>query len=242
MQFGNLWRRAAAAVRGQYCAAVVPAAGSSSRMGENKLLLDLLGKPVLVRTLEALASCSLVDEIVVVCREEDRERVEEYCRLCVAGKPWRAVRGGESRLESVSLGLQAVDKRATLVAVHDAARPLVSQRILAETIERAAAFHAAAPGVAVKDTIKRVEGGVAMETVDRDTLVAIQTPQVFEATLLRGAIQNALQRGENCTDECAALEAIGMKTVVTQGDYRNLKITTREDLVLAEGFLREVTG
>ena len=146
--------------------------------------------------------------------------------------------GGADRIHSVQAGLREVDPRAELIAIHDGARPLVSQEILRNTIARAALTGAAAPGVPVTDTIKRTEDGQTVETVDRSSLWAVQTPQVFEAGLIRGAIQKAMEDGELLTDDCGAVERLGMKVTLTSGSRENIKITTPLDLILGEAILQ----
>ena len=218
-----------------FCSAVGPAAGSSSRMGgENKLFATIGGVPVLARTLLALAQSDRIHEIVVATREEDLLAVADICRAYGVGKPMKVVVGGASRAESVMCALQACSPEATLVAVHDAARPLVTRAVIDAAIEKADACYAAAPAVQVKDTIKTAENGVVTGTPDRSTLFAVQTPQVFDRDLLTGALQAALDRGAAITDDCSAVELLGKTVYLTQGSYENIKITTPEDLPVAE--------
>ena len=127
---------------------------------------------------------------------------------------------------------------AALIAIHDGARPLVSQEIIRDTVARAAITGAAAPAIPLTDTIKREDGGLTVETVDRSQLWAVQTPQVFEAGLIRAATQKALDDGEVLTDDCGAVERLGMKVTLTSGSRENLKVTTPLDLILGEAILR----
>ena len=217
------------------CSAVVPAAGTSSRMGgENKLLATIGGAPVLGRTVEALSQSDRISEIVVAVREEDLLAVADICRAYVAGKPVKVVRGGETRLESVMAALAECDEQAELIAIHDGAPPLVTVDIIDAAIQRASETYAAAPAVAVKDTIKVVAGGVVERTPDRSTLYAVQTPQVFDRDLIQAALQAVRESGVPITDDCSAVERLGKKVSLTKGSYENLKITTPIDLVLAE--------
>ena len=226
-----------------FCSAIIPAAGSSSRMGgENKLFATIGGVPVLVRTLMALSQSDRVDELVVATREEDLLTVADLCRAYEIAKPLKIVVGGDSRAESVMSALQECSPEATLVAIHDAARPLVTREIIDAVIEKAEECYAAAPAVGVKDTIKIVENGVVKETPDRTTLFAVQTPQAFDKDLLTGALRAALDRGLPITDDCSAVELLGKEVYLTQGSYENIKITTPEDLPVAETIWENRSG
>ena len=222
------------------CAAVVAAAGSSTRMGgQDKLLLPLGDQPVLVHTLQALEACPLITEIVVVTRREHIVPIGQLCRDCGFQKVTQVIPGGTTRTESVLSGVREVGERSELIAIHDGARPLVSQQVLETVIRRAAQCGAAAPAVPVKDTIKRARDGVVVDTLDRTELFAVQTPQVFQADLIRGALERALAEGAALTDDCSAVERLGIGVALTEGDYKNLKITTPEDLAAAEAFLEQ---
>lgn len=147
------------------------------------------------------------------------------------------VAGGASRAESVIIGLDTVSKKTRLVAVHDGARPLVTEEIVNAAIEKAAQTGAAAPAIPVKDTIKIAKDGIVERTPNRATLFAVQTPQVFDRDLLRGALQKAREDQAEVTDDCMACERIGMKVHLVAGSEENLKITTPLDLVLADEIL-----
>lgn len=219
------------------CAAVVPAAGSSVRMGQDKLMLELDGQPVLIHTLRALELCPYVEEIIVVTRQDRLVPVAQLCRTYGLNKVTKVIAGGETRTQSVLAGVREVSRHLELVAIHDGARPLVSQEVLSEAILRAARCGAAAPAVPVKDTIKQAEDGVVTATLERSRLCAIQTPQVFEVSLIKTALLKALEEHAALTDDCAAVERLGIGVALTQGSYRNLKITTPEDLVVGEALL-----
>ena len=222
-----------------FCSAIVAAAGSSRRMeGENKLLLPLDGIPVLARTLMALNGAELVDEIVVAVREEDLLPTGDLCRIYGVSKPVKIVRGGETRLASVLAASLECREDAAFLAVHDGARPLASPALIDRTIALARRTNAAAPAVPVKDTVKLVRDGVVVSTPPREELRAVQTPQVFEASLLRAALQAARDAGGAVTDDCAAVERLGKEVHLAEGDYENIKITTPEDLLLAAEILR----
>lgn len=220
--------------------AVIVAAGSSRRMGgENKLLLSLGGQPVLAHTLCAFQKCPAVRDIVLVCREEDILPYSELAQAFGVDKLRTVTRGGDTRTASVLAGVSASPEDSVLVAVHDGARPLVPEAVITEAIAAAAEHGAAAPVVPVKDSIKRIENGVIAADVPRDTLAAVQTPQVFRRELLLRALHQAAQSGRTYTDDCAAVEAIGQTVRATHGSYENIKITTPEDIAVAEAFLDE---
>lgn len=218
--------------------AVIVAAGSSRRMGgENKLLLEIDGVPVLARTLSAFQKCAAIRDIVLVCREQDIMPYTELAKAFSIDKLCTVTRGGETRTESVLAGITAAPENAVLVAVHDGARPLVSEAVITEAVTTAAEYGAAAPVVPVKDSIKRIEDGNIAADVARNTLAAVQTPQVFRKDLLRRALISAAERGYSFTDDCAAVESLGTIVKATHGSYQNIKITTPEDILVAEALL-----
>ena len=226
------------AYQGPYCACVVAAAGSSTRMGgTDKLMAPLGGQPVILRTLRALEESPCIQEILVVTRGELLVDIGALCRDAGLGKVTQVLLGGKSRLESVYKGVNQVSDKAKLIAVHDAARPLVSQAVIADAVAGAQRFPAAAPAVEVKDTVKEVAGDLVVSTPDRAKLRAIQTPQVFDADLLKAALQRAMEEGAEVTDDCSAVERLGAAVTLTQGDERNIKTTTPTDLAVAEVLL-----
>ncbi|MCD7947844.1 MAG: 2-C-methyl-D-erythritol 4-phosphate cytidylyltransferase [Oscillospiraceae bacterium] len=221
-----------------YCAAVVPAAGLGTRMGgEDKVLLTLGGVPVLARTLRALDNCPLIDELIVVTREELIVPVGRLCQEYAYAKVRKVVLGGESRTASVLAGICEVSRETALIAIHDGARPLVSPSVLEQVLQKGAETGAAAPAVPLKDTVKRAENGIVRETPARESLFAVQTPQVFEAGLIKAALTRALEDGAPLTDDCAAVERLGMTVHLTAGDERNIKITTPVDLAVGTALL-----
>lgn len=233
MGFFERLRNRGKAVIGPTCTAVVPAAGSSQRMGEDKILLPLGDVPVLLWTLRALEGCPYIAEIIVVTREDLIVPVGQLCMEAGLGKVRKVVVGGETRSHSVLAGIRESDPKSELILIHDGARPLVTEEILEEAILKAAQCGAAAPAVPVKDTIKRAVDGVVEETPDRATLYAVQTPQVFEHGLILGALEKAVADGVQLTDDCAAVERLGMKVALTEGSYENIKLTTPSDLAVA---------
>lgn len=218
--------------------AVIVAAGSSRRMGgENKLLMPLCGRPVLAHTLEAFECSRAVRDIVLVCREQDMETYRALAESSRITKLRTMVQGGATRTDSVLAGVSASPEDAALVAVHDGARPLVSDKVITDAVRAATESGAAAPVVPVKDSIKRIEDGNIAADVARSTLAAVQTPQVFRKDLLRRALTSAAERGYSFTDDCAAVESLGTIVKATHGSYQNIKITTPEDILVAEALL-----
>ena len=223
-----------------YCSAVIAAAGSSQRMeGENKLLLPLGGKPVLAHTLQAIDRSPSIREIIIAAREEDMVRFAELCKAWSILKPVKVVLGGKTRAESVLRAAMEANEDADLIAVQDGARPFVTPELIERVVEAARVNFAAAPAVPVKDTVKVAVDGIVRETPDRSMLFAVQTPQVFDAQLLRAALQSAVKAGVKLTDDCSAVERIGKEIYLTEGDEENMKITTPLDLFLAETILEK---
>lgn len=219
------------------CAAVIVAAGSATRMqGIDKMLVPLAGVPVVLRSVRALAASDCIDSLVIVTRTECMETLRTLC--AEVSKPVTVVAGGASRPESVLAGLAALPEGTELAAIHDGARPLVTQAVIAEAVEAAERCGAAAPAVPVHDTIKQAENGLVRATPERKTLFAVQTPQVFDVKLLKTVLRAAMERGIALTDDCSAVEAAGKPVVLTQGCEENLKITTPVDLTLAEAILK----
>lgn len=220
------------------CGAVIVAAGSASRMGGiDKVMAPLGGEPMILRTVRTFQNCGAIQEIVIVTRED---LILPITELCGGFDKVRAVvRGGDSRQASVKLGLSAFTDKMELAAVHDGARPLVSEAVIDRTVRAAHTYGGAAPVVPVKDTIKVFEGGFIASTPDRETLRAVQTPQVFDLDLLRGALEKADKDGAAVTDDCSAVERLGLKIRLVEGEERNLKVTTPMDLKIAEMLLEE---
>lgn len=220
------------------CGVVIVAAGSASRMGGiDKVMAPLAGEPMIVRTVRAFQDCDAVKKIVVVTRED---LILPITSLCSGMSKVKAVvAGGSSRQESVHQGLNALSGEVQLVAVHDGARPLVFWQLIDRVIRAANTYGAAAPAIPVKDTIKVVKGDVVEQTPDRSNLFAVQTPQVFDFDLLRGALKKVEQEQLQVTDDCSAVEQMGMRVKIVEGDERNLKVTTPMDLKIAQMLLEE---
>jgi 2-C-methyl-D-erythritol 4-phosphate cytidylyltransferase len=225
--------------------AVIVAAGEGKRMGAGapKPLLPLCGRPVLLHTLAAFAA-SRVGRAIVVVAEKERARFERLLRGSDLGRlEWTLQNGGPRRQDSVARGLDLVDADCEIVVVHDAVRPLVSPDLIHRCIDAAAKDGAAVVGVPVADTIKTVSAERRIEaTPPRESLWAIQTPQAFQVGLLREAHRGAKSAGVEATDDAMLVERLGKTVVVVEGDRRNIKITTPEDLALAEALLSQAAG
>ena len=223
----------------KYCGAVIVAAGTASRMGGiDKVMAPLGGEPMIVRTVRTFQNSVAVKEIVIVTREDLIPKITSMCGKF--DKVRAVVVGGKDRAESVKNGLRMLSKKVQLAAVQDGARPLVTEAVIDRTIRAAHTYGAAAPAIPVKDTIKIVEGGIVTTTPDRNTLKAIQTPQVFDFDLLKGALKKAFQEGAAITDDCSAVELLGFKVKIVEGDERNIKVTTPMDLKVAQMLLEEL--
>lgn len=215
--------------------AVILGAGNGTRMGINKskMLLDINGKTVIERSVEAFLDLPQIDEIIVVCREFD---VEAFSDL-LTDERVSFVIGGETRQESVKNAVETIDECDFLV-IHDGARPLVTQKAIINTLDKAVSCGAAATGVKVKDTIKVVDSDLHITaTPERSSLVSIQTPQIFKFDLYKKALEAAEKQGRDYTDDCQLVENIGQKVYAVIGDYENIKITTKDDIPYAESIL-----
>ena len=238
MEIGKITKPARKLLKLKYCGAVIVAAGNASRMGGiDKMMAQLQGEPVIVHTVRAFQKCDAIKEIVIVARPELIVPINDLCHDF--SKVRAVVAGGNSREESVHLGLNALSKKTKLAAVQDGARPLVTWQLIDRVVRAANTYGAAVPVVAVKDTVKVVAGGLVKATPDRSALRAVQTPQVFDFDLLRGALKQAKEHKWRITDDCAAVERMGMEVRVVEGDERNIKITTPMDLKIAQLLLEE---
>lgn len=220
------------------CGAVIVAGGSASRMGGiDKVMADLNGKPVIWHSVQAFQTCDAVSEVVIVTRPDLIVPITNLCKDFP--KVIAVVAGGGSRQESVHNGLNTLSSKVKLAAIHDGARPLVTWQLIDRAVRAANSYGAAAPAIPVKDTIKVVTGGVVKETPDRKTLQAVQTPQVFDFDLLRAAHRKVTEDGIEVTDDCSAVERMGMSVKIVGGDEKNIKITTPMDLKIAKLLLEE---
>ena len=238
MEITKVTRPARKLLKLKYCGAVIVAAGSASRMGGiDKVMAPLQGEPMVLRTIREFQNCDAISEIVVVTRPDLIIPIMSLVQSM--DKVKAVVAGGDSRQASVGLGLNALSDKVKLVAVHDGARPLITWQVIDRAVRAANSYGAAAPAIPVKDTIKAVQGGIVKDTPDRKLLYAVQTPQVFDLALLRGALKKAQQDGAEVTDDCSAVERLGMSVKIVEGDERNLKVTTPFDLAVAKMLLEE---
>lgn len=223
-----------------HCSAVIVAAGSSQRMGSDKLLHNLGIMPVLARTLLVFQDCELVDEIVVVTRMEKLEEVAELCKKYRIEKASKVICGGATRMESALAGVSEVKKKAKLIAIHDGARPLVSVELIENTIRAAAKYKAAVPAIKSVDTLKLAEDGDTVTgSLDRELVLRVQTPQVFDADLIKGALTFAAEKKLPLTDDCSAVELMGVKARIVPGEEDNIKLTTPRDMLFAAAILKD---
>lgn len=222
--------------RWTHCTAVIVAAGSATRMrGVDKIMANLNGEPVIAHTIRSFEHARCIDEIVVVAREDRLEQMRQLVEEKGFTKVSAIVAGGKDRMESVQAGLNAASRETVLAVIQDGARPLVTEDMICRTVDMALSYHAAAPAIPVKDTIKVVgEDGRVESTPDRATLRAVQTPQVFDRDLLVAAWQRAKKEKLQYTDDCSAMEGLGVHVYLTEGSEENLKITTPLDLKIAE--------
>ena len=238
MKMSKVIRAIRAALPLKYCGAVIVAAGSASRMGGiDKVMAPLGGEPMIVHTVRAFQNCDAIREIVIVTREDLLVPIMSLCHDF--SKVQAVIVGGDSRQASVARGIRALSEKAKLVAVQDGARPLITCQVIDRTVRAAHTYGAAAPAIPVKDTVKVVTGGVVSQTPDRNTLRAVQTPQVFDLDLLKGALKQAEKDGAAITDDCSAVERLGMSVRIVEGDERNIKVTTPLDLKIAVLLLEE---
>nr|MCR4706502.1 2-C-methyl-D-erythritol 4-phosphate cytidylyltransferase [Clostridiales bacterium] len=219
-------------------AAVIVAAGKGTRMGagRNKVFLPLAGEPILLRTLRAFAESGLYDRLVVVTGEEDRAEAE--CLLSAAGIPALVYAGGADRQESVRLGLASLPDWDGLVSIHDGARPLVTREILEASLESAGRTGSGVAAVPVKDTIRRLREDGTLETPPREELRAMQTPQTFRLLEIRTLHERCRKKTRRVTDDAELLLREGLPVTLSPGSPENIKVTTREDLLLAGEILR----
>lgn len=219
--------------------AIIVAAGTSSRMhGIDKQLLDLGGMPVIARAVSAFEKSEIISEIVIVTREDIIESINDLVLKYGFKKVKAVVKGGNTRQESVFNGIAVCSEDSEYIAIHDGARPFVTQNIIKNTVDAAMKFGAASAGITAKDTVKIAdESNKIIKTVDRDFVRLMQTPQVFEKEAYVTAMKT-VQNSELFTDDCCLLEKFGKPVYTVESSPLNIKITTREDIIFAEAVLR----
>lgn len=223
---------------------IILAAGSGKRMGKgiNKVFLDLAGHPILFYSIRAFQEHPLVDEIILVLKEDEIEKYRETILDFGFGKVKAMIAGGPERMDSVRAGLTEVADDSNLVLIHDGARPLVSERIIRDAVAYGLEYGAACPAVALKDTIKVVsEDSLIKESLRRESLRAVQTPQAFQTDIFRELMDKAHKTGRLYTDDTAIYTDAGRVVYLFEGSYDNLKLTTEEDLAQARQILKERT-
>ena len=220
-----------------FTSAVIVAGGSSSRMGADKIFMDLGGGPVIERTMLAFERSEYIDEIVVVTRAEKIPETAAAARSAGVTKLKCVTTGGENRTASSYAGVSECSETAGLIAIHDAARPLVTPEIIERAVCAAAERGAAAPAIHVKDTVRQARGGRVLRTLEREELFLMQTPQVFRADLIRAALGDAARLGISLTDDCAAVMLLDAEVFLVEGSEENLKLTTPADVYAAEAIL-----
>ena len=228
--------------KGHYVSAIIAAAGMSNRMKSkiNKQFININGKPILAHTLEKFQRCKYVDEIIVVAREDEIN----YCKKEIVkrfgfNKVTKIVRGGKERQDSVYNGILALNGKTDIVVSHDGARPFVKVKNIVDSIKGAAKYGACVIGTPVKDTIKVVKDENIDHTPKRDLLWAAQTPQSFKKDILMEGYRRAIEDNFVGTDDSVLVERLGIDVKVIMGSYENIKITTPEDIIIAESILKD---
>jgi 2-C-methyl-D-erythritol 4-phosphate cytidylyltransferase len=220
--------------------AIIPAAGLGTRLQqkEPKSLVPIRGVPILLHVLFVFEKSPAIDSVVVVAPVDSQKLFQKLVKNGDFKKVKKIIPGGETRMDSVFQGLQATDEDTDMVVIHDAARPLISVGMIQRAVEEGQKSGAVVVAVPVKSTIKRVDAQqkMVLETLNRSELWEIQTPQVFKREILLRAYQNR-KKGEPSTDDASLVEALGVPVKIVEGDYRNIKITTQEDIAVAEALL-----
>ena len=224
-----------------FVSCIIPSAGRGQRMqcSTNKNLLPILGKAVLLYSIETFCMVENVREILLLIKEEDKADIEKMLEEKSLKVPIRLIYGAGTRQGSVYNGLRNLNNKCDIVSIHDGARPLVSTQIIQRTIDAAMKYGASCASVSMKETVAIQKNGKIDHLLQRDTLASIQTPQTFEKDLICSAHQNALLRGFQSTDDTSLVQNYGHDVYLVKGSYENIKITTPEDFVLAKHLLLE---
>jgi 2-C-methyl-D-erythritol 4-phosphate cytidylyltransferase len=222
--------------------AIIVSAGKGQRFmeGKKKQFFLLADKPILTHTLDKFENCPLIDSILLVVGQEDMDYcLKEIIEKNRYRKISQIVPGGKRRQDSVKNGMDALSRDANIVVIHDGVRPFVTREMIEDSIHSAQRFGAVVMAMPVKETIKMADAdGTVLKTLDRESLWQIQTPQTFQAHVIKEAYQKATENGFVGTDDASLVERLGMKVHILPGSYTNIKITTPEDLILANLFLR----
>jgi len=225
------------------CSAVLLAAGSSRRLGFDKMLTPLAGRPGFLYAFEVLTRISEINEILVVTRNESREAMQPHLEETGSGIPWRFVEGGNERQDSVSNGIRQADPANGFILIHDAARPLICETLVRAVLEAAEQTGGAICGRPSVDTLKRrKDDGTIDQTLERSSIWQVETPQIFRADLIREAYEKVQMKGLSVTDDASAMEAAGHPVALVASDSLNLKITRAEDWHLLEMVLHYPKG
>lgn len=223
-----------------YCSAVIVSAGTAQRMGKDKILMNIGDAPVIAHTLKTFQKSEFINEIIVVTKSESLQEIADICNNYGITKTSKVIEGGKTRAESALIGVYSVSENASLIAIHDGARPLITEKLIERVVSCARESHAAAPAVSATDTVRLInEKGVVTSTPDRDSVAMIQTPQVFTAELIKAALYKAVEKNSKITDDCSAVEALGYKITVVAGEQDNIKLTSPKDVFLAECILAD---
>jgi 2-C-methyl-D-erythritol 4-phosphate cytidylyltransferase len=214
--------------------AIIPAAGSGERFGEEKQFKLLSGRPLFFHTLKLFLQSDYIDEIIVAVPSANVDSTHRDVLSMSAGKPVKVVAGGTRRQDSVKNGIDVSDSHSTLVCIHDAARPFVTEDLIQRSISACEFADGAVVGIPSKDTVKFSENGLVKETLDREKIWLAQTPQCFHKNKLLQALYYAETENLTGTDESALMEAMGFSIKLVEGDSNNFKITTKDDWIRAE--------
>lgn len=220
--------------------AVVPAAGTGKRLGPgtNKPYEKIFGKPLIIWTLEILEASPMIREIIPVIKESDMEYAVELFHQYRLSKVRRIAPGGKERQHSVLHGLRLVDDKEDIIIIHDGVRPFIEERMICEALGLLKDCDGVVVGVPVKDTVKEVQDGQVVGTMNRERVWAVQTPQIFRCGTILSAYEKASEESFSSTDDSALVERYGGRIKVVNGSYANIKITTPEDLIIAESFFK----
>lgn len=225
--------------------AIIPVAGRGERFASKlpKQYHEINGQPIIAITLQKFLSIEDISRGIVVAAPEEIDRIESILQVLDGFKErFQIIVGGEQRQDSVYNGLMSINSKIDIVIVHDGVRPLVSNKIIMESIRSAEKYGACITAVPVKDTIKRVQNNKVLTTLAREDLWQVQTPQTFQFNILKNAHEQAKLKNYYCTDEAGLVEWVGHPVHVITGDYNNIKVTTADDIKLIKGLYNEEAG